>query len=138
MLNAEQAYPQIEITCEDRRRRFCLNLGGFRAMSEHLKRKHNDPDYDIFEDFDWSSTDLENISLMMFAGFYTDAKKDPEPFTIEKAEDITSLVGLSQARQCIEMSLQRAMSPQQYKKRQVEAEKKAKARATKSNKKKSS
>lgn len=128
-MNAEAAYPSIQIVCADRTRVFCLNLGGFRAMQEYLIAKSGDPEFSILEDFDWNSTSIENISLMMFGGLYVDAKKDAEPFTIEKAEDVVSLVGVSEARQCIENSLSRAMSPAQFKKLKEEAEKKTKLKA---------
>lgn len=128
MSNAEAAYPEIEILCKDRKRVFCLNLGGFRAMEEYLKTKNNDPEFSIIEDFDWNSRQIENVSLMMFGGFFVDAKKDKEPFTLEKAEEIVSIIGMADARGAIEMSLSRMMSPAQFKKLQEEAEKKSKTR----------
>ncbi len=86
-------------------------------MEEHLATKFDDPEFSIINDFDWTSQRIEHVSLMMFGGFYTDAKEnDKEPFTLEKAESITSMVGIAQARGIIEQSLSRAMSPEQYKK----------------------
>jgi hypothetical protein len=128
MTNAKQAYPSIDIVCADRVRRFCLDLGGFRAMEEYLINKHNDPDFSVIEDFDWTSRSIETLSVIMFAGFYTDSKKDSEPFTVEKAEKITSMLGLVQAKGCIEESLSRMMTPKQYAKVQEETEKKREKR----------
>lgn len=125
MANAKQAYPSIEIVCADRTRVFCLNLGGFRALEQHLAEKSGNPEFSILEDFDWSSKTFENVELMIWAGLYTDAQEhDKEPFTVQKAGRVVSLLGVVEARHCVDESLERVMSPEQYAKMKEDAEKK--------------
>lgn len=124
MTNSEQAYPSITIQCKDRAREYCLNLGGFRALEEHMVRKTGKEDFSILEDFDWNSTKIETVCLMMWAGLYTDAKKDVEPFTVERCEDIVSVFSVAECRDLANLSLSRVMSPDQFKKFQEDLERK--------------
>lgn len=131
MTNADQAYPSIQIQCKDRLREFCLNLGAFRALESHLRAKTSDEEFSILEDFDWSDNSIENLCLITWAGLYTDSLQDKEPFTIEHAEKVVSLVGLVEMRQCIEESLSRVMSKEQYAKMKEDVEKKRERRGQK-------
>ncbi len=128
MTNSEQAYPSITLICKDRPREYCLNIGGFRALEEHMQRKTNNPHYDILNDFDWNSSKIEAVSLMMWAGLYTDSKNDPEPFTVEKCEDVVSMLSVAECRELANASLARVMSPEQFKKFQEELERKKEQR----------
>ena len=119
MTNAKQSFPQINIIGRDEVvRSFCLNLGAFRALEEHMSEKTENPDYSILEDFDWTSNKIETLSLILWAGLYTDAIKRGENLTIVDAEDLVSLIGLKDARSCIEESLKRVMTPKQLEKLQ--------------------
>lgn len=130
MTNAKQAYPSIEIVCEDRTRTFCLNLGAFRALEEYMAAKTGNSDFNILDDFDWSSKKVENLCLISWAGLYTDSRKavkagiDSQTITVEDVEDIVSLVGLGKIRGLIEESLQRVMTQEQFTKMKEEASKK--------------
>lgn len=129
MSNSAQAFPEIEVVCKDRKRNFCLNLGAFRALEENQAAERNDPDFSVLEDFDWTDTSLRSLVRVVWAGFYTDSREhDKEPWTIEKAEHVVEFLGVAQIKNCIEESLRRAMTPEQYKKMQREGEKKIQER----------
>lgn len=129
MANSEAAFPSVQIQCKDRVRNFCLNLGAFRAMEEHLRAKYKNPEFNILDDFDWASTRLEDVVLMVWGGLFTDSKKDKKPLLVDDVEDIVALQSVAEMRNLIETSLQRMMSPAQYEKVQDETEKKRKEKA---------
>lgn len=137
MSNSQQAFPQIQIQCRDTVRNFCLNLGGFRALEEHMTVKTGDETYSLINDFDFTSEKIENLILLMWAGLYTDARKrkkenpsEPE-WTIEEAEDVVDFINVGQVQNCIQTSLSRMMSVDQYEKLKQESEKKSKERRVK-------
>lgn len=113
-MNELQAYPQIDIQCADRVRRFCLNLRAFNALTAYMKQKLGVEKYDLFSEYDWDSTDIETINVTMWAGFLTDAEDhDADVFTIEKCQRILDLSCIAFAKNCIQQSLARAMSVKQ-------------------------
>ena len=125
MTNSEVAFPSIQIQCADRKRNFCMNMGAFRALEQHLKEKLGDPNFSIMSDFNWLSDDMDDVVAMIWAGLFTDAQKnDSEVFTIEKALDIVDLLGMSQAQGCIMQSLARVMSKEQFAKLEAEGKEK--------------
>lgn len=130
MANNTQAFPAIDVVCKDRTRSFCLNLGAFRALEELMQKKTGNPDYNIYEDYSWlNDSSLENTINILWAGFFTDARKfddKKEPWTIEKCEDVVSILSLRDMEGCIMESLQRVLSPAQLKKLEAEKEKKRK------------
>jgi len=121
MTNSKEAFPAIEILCKDRKRLFCLNMGAFRALEEHMQakpevqKKHGDA-YSVFKHFPWASERAAEMSLLMWAGLFVDAQKDKEPWTVEKSDEVVSMLGLSDMRACVEESLSRAMSKEQAEK----------------------
>jgi hypothetical protein len=124
-MNNETAFPAIDVQCRDRKRNFCLNLGAFRALEEYLKRETNNPKFDLFRDFDFTANTLSNNILLMWAGFFTDARKhDDKPWTVEECEDVVSALSLKEIEGCIAASLERALSPAQLEKIKKEQEKK--------------
>jgi len=122
-MNEEQAFPSVDVVCADRVRKFSLNLGAFRAISEHIKKATNNPKFNILKDFDWNNQDFDTQILIMFGGFFTDARKhDQELWTIEKCEEVVSILSFKDIETCITASLQRVLSDDQLKKLQSEQE----------------
>jgi hypothetical protein len=127
MSNEEQAFPSVEVRCKDRIREFCLNIGAFRAISERMKVETGKEKFDSLTEFNWDNPGLEEQIIILWAGFFTDARKqDKEPWTIEKCEEVVSILSLQEIEACITTSLSRVMSPAQMKK--LESQKKTKTR----------
>lgn len=132
MSNAEQALPKVQIVCEDRIRNFCLNLGAFAALEQHMRQVTEDPEFSVLEDFDWNASSMENVILTVWAGCFTDSKDDSEPWTPEKAADVVNVMSLPKAQAMIAEGLKRMMTAEQYARLEAEAKargqkKKAKA-----------
>lgn len=125
MTNSEQASPAVLIECSDHPREFCLTLGGFRAMEEVMKHKTGNPEWSVFKDHDWGAEDTETLTLTVFGGLYSAAKRNGETLTLDMCEDIVTLVGAHKAMACLQLSLQRAMTPEQYEKISHQIEKKS-------------
>jgi len=113
MANAKHAFPEIDIVCRDRVRSFCLNLAAFRALEDHMVGATGNPDYSVLSDFDWNARTIKRLSLIVWAGLISDAEANGELLTIKQAEDIVSLVGLTQVRACIDESLRRVLTDEQ-------------------------
>jgi hypothetical protein len=133
MSNSEQAKPGIDVVCKDRVRNFCLNLGAFQAIEDSEKQRLRGEGkevegYSVLDDFDFSdaNTNLQTLILIVWAGFFTDAEEfdKDEPWTLDKAKAVVDFVGVSQIKGCIEESLRRVMTPEQFEKMQEEGEKK--------------
>lgn len=129
MSNAEIALPEIKIQCNDRIRSFCINLGAFRAMEEYLTKETGNPDYSIYDDFNWYSRRVTDMVLILWAGFLTDAEDDAEPWTIKKAEKMIDFIGMIEAQDAIQKSLSRILSPEQIKAQKDRAEKKTSSKS---------
>lgn len=133
MTNSKQAFPEITVICRDRPRIFCLNIGAFRALEEHMSSKpevikeYGDK-YSVFKHFPWASEKAKDVSLLMWAGFSVDAQADKDPWTVEKSDAVVSVLSLGQMRACIEESLSRAISPEQAEKIAFDSEKKTPAK----------
>lgn len=136
MSNSNFAFPQIQVQCQDRLRTFCLNFGAFRALEEfmqtkpEIQKKHGDV-YSVFKHFPWASEKVSDVVLLMWAGFSVDAREDKEPWTVDKAERVVSVLSLPQMRQCIETSLANSITPEQQAKLDFNAEKKTSQTVTK-------
>lgn len=114
MSNAKAAFPSVFIQCKDRLREFCLDLGAFRALEEYMVKKTGDENYSVSVDFDFTKENFRTLVLVMWAGFYTDAiTNDKEPWTIQKAEQVISIMNVPQIQSVITESLQRTMSKEQ-------------------------
>jgi len=125
MTNSKNAFPEMTIQCEDRARKFCLNLGAFRLIEEYMSEKTGNENYSVFDDFNWTTGRLNEISLILWAGLATDASKDKEKWTIEKAESVITLIGLTQAKDVIAESLSRVLSKEQIEAQVKQAQKKS-------------
>lgn len=131
MSNGNIAVPQFAIECMDRRRVFCLDLRAFRSMEVLLAEETGNPEYSVYEDFNWYSRRITDIALVIWAGFLTDAKKDKDPvtdneipWTIEKAEGVIDFIGMIEATEAIQKSISRVLSPEQIEAAKARAEKK--------------
>lgn len=129
MSNSNFAFPQLEVQCQDRVRTFCLNFGAFRALEEFMQskpeiQKKHGADYSVFKHFPWASEKVSDVVLLMWAGFSVDAREDKEPWTVDKAERVVSVLSLPQMRQCIETSLANSITPEQQAKLDYNAQKK--------------
>lgn len=131
MTNAAQAFPSIQIQCQDRLRNFCLNLGGFRAMEHHLREELNDPEFSILEDFDWSSNDMDLLILMIWGGLFTDSEGDDEPLTVEKVRKIVSVFSIAELRGVVDQSLANTLTDAQRERMNEQVEKKRKEKSEK-------
>ena len=114
MSNAEQAFPEIQIQCKDRYRSFCLNLGAFRAIEEHMQRVTENPKFSVLKDYDWNQDTISHAILMVWAGMWTDARKSGETWTLEDAEDVVSIMSMDQVQYCVSESLKRVLTPEQF------------------------
>jgi len=125
MTNSKNAFPELTIQCEDRARKFCLNLGAFRLIEEYMSEKTGNPNFSVFDDFNWTSGRLNEVSLILWAGLSSDASKDKEKWTIEKAERVITLLGLNQAKDVIAESLSRVLSKEQIEAQIKQSQKKS-------------
>lgn len=115
MANAEQAFPQVQVRCRDRVRNFSINLQAFRSLEALCKQELKDPDYNVFRDFDWSDNSVENLTRIIYAGFAADAKEDKEPWTLDRAADVFSILSLGEVQACIEKGLEQMLTAEQRK-----------------------
>lgn len=123
MSNAAAAFPQVEVVCKDRKRNFCLNLGALRALEELLQTETGDPKFDVRADFDWSDLNTTNLIKVLWAGFFTDAKNDPEPWTLDKAAEVISVLGVQEIELMILTAFRRSLSSEQLEKaKELEAD----------------
>ena len=133
----KQAFPAIDMVCSDRTRRFCLNLGGFRALEEYMRVENDNPDFDILKDFNWEDESITTQALVVWAGLFTDARKhDSEPWTLEKCDEVVSVLSFGEVNECIKEALARVLSPAQMKKLESDAQKKTTASRKKTPRKK--
>jgi len=126
MTNAKYVFPAIKVQCRDRVREFCLNVGAFCALEKYMEAETGNPEYSAATDFNWNSTKLENVALILWAGFYEDAKKDKTPWTLDLAKSNIDFITISQVRGLIQASLARILTPEQLKGAKLESKASAK------------
>jgi len=113
MTNSAHAYPQLDVQCADRVRRFCFNLGALRALEQHMEKATSNPHYSATRDFPWESEKIQDIAVVIWAGFFCDAQNDKEVWTLDKACENIDLLGIAQVRGLIVESLSRILTPEQ-------------------------
>jgi hypothetical protein len=136
MTNSKYAFPSIKVQCRDRVREFCLNVGAFCALEKYMEEQTGNSEYSAATDFPWDSTKMETVALMLWAGFYEDAKKDKTPWTLDLAKSNIDFITISQVRGLIQASLARILTPEQLKGAKLESKTDKKKQVVKTKKKK--
>ena len=110
MANNKQALAQIQVECSDRARTFALNNEAFCVLEEHFQKETKNESYNIYTDFPWDSNiNAKNMNLVMWAGFFTDAKKDKELWTVEKAKEVVDFLSVHKCGALINEAVERAL-----------------------------
>jgi hypothetical protein len=136
MTNSKYAFPSIKVQCRDRVREFCLNVGAFCAIEKYMEEQTGNPEYSAATDFNWNSTKFEQVALILWAGFYEDAKNDKIPWTLDAAKSNIDFITVGQVRGLIQASLSRILTPEQLKGAKSESKTNKKKQVTKTKKKK--